>query len=311
MIRRALFSESASESLSIDREHLGSGFEEENLFPGFRGAALDFFATREIKWHGPQGRLDASIVSSQVSCVNCLFPFVTSAERLALGLRQIYPDLIEVLPISSKSEPPLMDSSRPFLSFEWIGEQKYLNERSGRRGAFQTNADAIFRFRQQDDSVRLVMVEWKYCEGDLEATDKRLSSRGTNRVATYEPELTKPRCQLTLGTTAFDTLFRSPIDQLMRLQLLASAMERHREMEADIVSVLHIAPRSNSDLINPALVTELATDCECSVPAVWGRFVAPGRFHHLATEDLISKLAETSPDSDWAAYIRRRYGLVP
>jgi len=69
-IRQHLFSAEASESLLKDREHLGPGFEKENLFSGFRQEALDFFADREIKWHGPQGLVDASIVASQVSCVN-------------------------------------------------------------------------------------------------------------------------------------------------------------------------------------------------------------------------------------------------
>ena len=256
--------------------------------------ALDFFEVRKIKWHGSQGRPDASIVASQVSCVNCLFPFVSSPESLAIWLQKIYPELAEVLPINAEREPPLEDGRQPFLSFEWIGERKYLNERGGGRGAFQTNADAIVRFRQKDGNLHAVLVEWKYCESDLEPQDLRVSKNGTNRVAIYEPELAKLGCQLRLGAIQFECLFRLPIYQMMRLQLLASAMQRHREMQADTVSVLHIAPRSNTDLMDTALASDLALDCECSVPAVWSRFVEPGRFHHFATESLIPLLAGTS-----------------
>ena len=90
----------------------------------------------------------------------------------------------------------------------------------------------------------------------------------------------------------------------------ASAMERHREMQADVVSVLHIAPRSNMDLMDAALAAELAPDCECSVPAVWSGFAMPGRLHHVATEDLIPVLARAEPKSDWAAYVGKRYADV-
>src|SRR3989442_8739460 len=96
-MRQHLFSVKAAESLLKDRQHLGAGFEAENLFSSFRKEALDFFEVRKIKWHGSQGRPDASIVASQVSCVNCLFPFVSSPESLAIWLQKIYPELAEVL----------------------------------------------------------------------------------------------------------------------------------------------------------------------------------------------------------------------
>jgi len=257
-IRQHLFSVEAAESLLKDREHLGAGLEAENLFSGFRKEALDFFVFRKIKWHGSQRRPDASIVASQASCVNCLFPFVSSPDSLAIWLQRIYPELADVLPINAESESRLEDGRQPFLSFEWIGERKYLNERGGGRGAFQTNADAVVRFRQKDGNIHAVLVEWKYCESDLEPEDLRVSRNGTNRVAIYEPELGKLACQLRLGAIQFEWLFRLPIYQMMRLQLLASAMQRHREMQADTVSVLHIAPRSNTDLIDPALASPCA-----------------------------------------------------
>lgn len=290
--------------------HLGPGFEHENPFNGFRQDAMDFFAGREIKWHGPKGRLDASIVSSQVSCVNCMFPFVHASGHLAAWLKTIYPDLAEVLTINARTEPVLKSGNQPFLSFEWIGERRYLKERGGKRGAFQTNADVVCRFRQSDGKIHVVLTEWKYCESDLHPEELRISRNGTNRVRIYEGELGKPGCQVRLGTVPFERLFRLPIYQLMRLQLLASSMEREHEMGADIVSVLHIAPRSNTDLIDPALAAELAPGAQCSVPDVWSRFVVPGRFHHIALEDLVPLPVANAPESEWADYITSRYGGI-
>jgi hypothetical protein len=127
-IREELFSEAAWVSLLEDGVHIGLEFREENLFRAFRNEALQFFANRKIQWHPKDRRIETSIVSSQVSCVNCLFAFVSNPVELSTWLREIYPELHEVLPIDSKTEPPLKNGTQPFLSFEWIGERNYLGE---------------------------------------------------------------------------------------------------------------------------------------------------------------------------------------
>jgi hypothetical protein len=144
--RQMLFSPAACQSLSSDKEHLGAAYCTENLFEGFRESSLDFFEKRKIKWHDMP--VDTSIVSSQISCVNCLFQFIDRPLQLASWLREIYKDLDEVLPIVSNFEPALKDNERPQLSFEWIGERNYLSERGwGKRGANCTNGDVALRFR--------------------------------------------------------------------------------------------------------------------------------------------------------------------
>ena len=89
--------------------------------------------------------------------------------------------------------------------------------------------------------------------------------------------------------------FVLPIYQMMRLQLLASAMQRHREMQADAVeyAYLHHDP---TDLMDTALASDLALDCECSVPAVWSRFRSSREgFIILPRNPSIPLLAGTSP----------------
>src|SRR5215831_16883823 len=76
----------------------------------------------ESKWYGGLS-CDASIVSSQVACLNCFFPFVDDSSGLRCWLSKLCPDLDDVLPISSGAEPPLPDGKQPFLTFEWIGEE--------------------------------------------------------------------------------------------------------------------------------------------------------------------------------------------
>src|SRR2546423_240296 len=56
----------------------------ENLFPGIREPAPQFFAKHKIKWHdGQAGGPSNHLCDSQVCCVNFLFPFATQPEALA------------------------------------------------------------------------------------------------------------------------------------------------------------------------------------------------------------------------------------
>ncbi|MCX6068447.1 MAG: hypothetical protein NT121_22310 [Chloroflexi bacterium] len=63
---------------------LPSEFAEENLFPEIRETALSHFARHKIKWHdGQNGKPSNHLCSSQVCCVNFLFPFSDKPEALA------------------------------------------------------------------------------------------------------------------------------------------------------------------------------------------------------------------------------------
>ena len=127
-------------------------------------------------------------------------------------------------------------------------------------------------------------------------------------MAIYQPHAVLSDCQLSIGTCAFGDLFFEPFDQLMRLQLLASAMERGHEMGADIASVLHIAPRTNDGLMNLELSCKVAPGD--SVGEVWSAVVQPDRFKAVATEDLIPLLVASGADPNWTDYIGKRYGAI-
>lgn len=308
-IRHSLFSPEACHSLERDQHHFDTGFEDENIFSGFRKDALEFFTARKIKWHDG-GSCDTSIVSSQIACLNSFFSFVSDPLVLKEWLSRLYPNLDEVLAISSKREPLLVSGQSPFLTFEWIGERNYLGERSwGVRGQNCTSADVLFRFRTTEGNVHLVLCEWKYCERYEDRKQYiHFSPKGTDRTAIYRPHFESEGCQLQLGDVNFHDLFFEPFDQIMRLQLLASAMERNREMEADIVSVLHIAPRANDGMLNSVLADKVGSGS--TIGEVWRKVVVPGRFKALATEDLIPLLLEGGYDTAWSEYIKLRYGAM-
>jgi hypothetical protein len=97
----------------------------------------------------------------------------------------------------------------------------------------------------------------------------------------------------------------------MRQQFLAHEMEKAHEKEADIVSLLHIAPHHNQDfwrVTSPAL-----QGLGSSATEVWQKLVNKSdRFKSVHTEDLFGKLdvGEFLKLKEWWEYITKRYRWV-
>ena len=133
---------------------------EENLFGEIRASALEYFARKQIDWHhGRDGRPSNHLCSSQVQCVNFLYPFSERPDALCALLQPIFPTIHSVIPMEYEH----------VVSFEWIGLRNYLGEkvpRSGSRtrGANSTSADAAIMFRHNDGTRQLTLIEWKYTE---------------------------------------------------------------------------------------------------------------------------------------------------
>jgi hypothetical protein len=310
---------------------LAVGRSSENLWTGIRAEALTYFGERRIPWYdGIDGELDpdtrrgpsSHLCCSQSSCVNAWFPFVRDPGRLLPVLRAIGYDAVEMLPMALDESLP--DGSSPFLAFEWIGQRDYLAEGRSRsrgrgrsqrsvtppprvRGQGTTSADIAVRFRDGKGRVQIVLGAWRYTEAYPNGKSLEISDPGTDRLATYGPPLKAPGCQIRLGGRSFDQLFYDPFDQLMRLQLLASAMEREREMDATVVSILHVAPAANQALMR-RITSPPLRDLGSNIHRVWAALVAEDRFRGMASEDVLPVLLAYAPDPNWAAYMALRYG---
>ena len=279
---------------------------EENLYPAIRDSARDYFARFEIEWHhGRKPNPSNHMCDSQVCCVNFLYPFADQPRSLAALLRPLYPTLGKMLPMENGQ----------YVAFEWIGQENYLGEVSRgdvrTRGALFTSADAAVLFQHTDGRRQIVLIEWKYCES-YGRTDLCVAKSGADHTAIYrhlyEPDDRPLRKEL---LPSFEALFYEPFYQLMRQQFLAHEMERARELDADIVSLLHIAPAHNHDfcrITSPAL--EPLGD---SPTGIW-RTLTEGtdRFISASTEQLFGPLtAEQMPElQDWLTYIRARYPWI-
>jgi hypothetical protein len=287
---------------------------EENLFPGIRDAALDYFTGCGIKWHqalppagGPHWRPSNHMCDSQVGCVNFLFPFAGHPEALAELLRPLFPGLRRMLPIEAPNQ---------YVACELIGAQNYLGERIARggkrtRGAHFTSADAAVLFEAGDGTRQAVLIEWKYTES-YSPIDIHIAASGTDRTAIYRHLYEAAGFPLRKDLLPdFEALFYEPFYQLMRLQLLANEMEKAHELGADRVSLLHIAPAHNRNF--PRVTSPALEPIGATVTGVWQRLVKqPDRFTGVSTERLYRAFpAERFPAlAPWWEYITARYPWV-
>lgn len=277
----------------------------ENLFQGIRARALEYFQQEGIKWHdGRDSNPSNHLCSSQVQCVNFLYPFADKPEALCTLLRPMFPDIESVVPMEDEGQ---------LVSFEWIGLCNYLGEKisqngSRTRGANFTSADAAVKLRRQDGSLQIVLIEWKYTES-YSGTPLAVAKSGTDRREIYRHLYDRHDCPLDKTKVPdFSDLFYEPFYQLLRQQLLAHEMERARELGCELVTVLHVAPACNRDfhkVTSPGLQPLGNSSIE-----VWkGLVKPPDRFRRVSTESLFGDFpVDSHPElADWRRYIGERY----
>ena len=279
-------------------------YAQENLFHEIRQSAQDYFTKFAIKWHdGHNGAPSNHLCDSQVCCANFLLPFADKPKTLAKLLSAIYPDIAQMLPIENGQ----------YVAIEWIGQENYLGEKMFRnqkrtRGANFTSADAAVMFEKEDGSKQIVLIEWKYTESYY-STYLKIAKSGTDRSLIYAHLYDSDNELLDKAKLpSLDDLFYEPFYQFMRQQYLANEMEKARELGADTVSLLHIAPAHNVDfkrITSPKLkpLGKSATD-------VWSKIVKkPNRFISISTEKLFGELdiSDYPELKEWYKYITTRY----
>ena len=291
---------------------LADGHAAENLYPRHRAAAIQYFRDRNIHWHDGIGDQPSNhLCCSQSACVNALWPLTSAPALLVAAFQPYLPQIVEALPFVA--DRPLAGGAHPFLAFEWIGTRNYLGEHGARtRGAYATSADFVFRFRRDDGRTQLVLGEWKYTEEYRSARAKPEKTL-TTQQAIYRSHYEAWRAE-GADLPPYAELFVAPFYQLMRLTLLARAMEADRraggpgELGADLVTVLHVVPRANRAFA--ASLHGTALPRYGSTPsAIWSA-LAPERFVAVPAEDLLASLHANAPAHlrPWGDYLLQRYG---
>jgi len=297
---------------------LSDEYSYENLYKDVRDSAITYFIIRGIPWHDGLKRRNLPsnhLCCSQSCCVNFLFPLVKRPELSKAIFSHYYPEIAKVLPITE--DKPLTDGTYPFIAFEWIGTRDYLEEakRKGMRrtrGANFTSADFAFRFCEKNGRVHLVLGEWKYTE-EYGRNYKGSGRQGDVRKNNYINFFRKREGVFSANEDRdklYDSLFYEPFYQLMRLQLLAQEMESNKEMDADMVSVLHISPEANHEFrknVTSGYLKEKFPGKD--VLEIWKELVTENKFMSISVENLLDVTSHevTTIDPDWVNYLNIRY----
>jgi hypothetical protein len=273
-----------------------------NLSPSIREKADGYFRSNDIQWHTHAN----NALSSQVCCVNFLMPLAEMPNVLAQLVQEaLGGDLPTMLPVEEGPD------GRPwYVGFEWIGGD-YLNEADvtgmRTRGANVTSADAVLRF-ERGGRTETLLIEWKYTERygapiPPKGNPTRLKRYGKIVFAPNGP--IRPDLDLKL-----EDFFFEPFYQLLRQQMLAFQMERHREQGADRVRVLHIAPAANLAL-HKVTSPPLRRFGSSAFTVFKNILVKPSQFVSRSTEGLFGPLIVTSGEGlDWARYLSTRYSFI-
>lgn len=233
-----------------------------NLFDGIRQSVIDYFKSNKISWWG--GRVSGHVLSSQIACLNHLFPLCNNPEILKKILNNsTNMNFEEVLPI-----PEWLDKqengSKNYVSFEVVSYKDHLNEaekgKNLTRGTNCTSIDALIIAKDRNKEVWIIPIEWKYTEFyqnmDKSNEDRRGEPKGENgkgkeRMDRYRDLITQSAQLQTLNDYQGSIYFQEPFYQLMRQTLWAEqvlANESDKWYGAKHYLHIHIVPNANLDL---------------------------------------------------------------
>ena len=79
-------------------------YSSENVYSGIREEVIEYFTKYEIKWHDAIDKKPSNhLCDSMVCCINFLYPFAEKPDALKQLLSPIYPNIKQILPMSSNT----------------------------------------------------------------------------------------------------------------------------------------------------------------------------------------------------------------
>jgi hypothetical protein len=212
-----------------------------NLFIQSRDSIQNYFKENGIAWWN--GKLTNHPLSSQIACLNHLFPIREDKNAVLAIIKKICPDIEDVLLISTDKHSPA------YIQFEAVSDNDHLNEVYSTRGSNCTSVDALIYGTHKDGRKILFPIEWKYVEA-YNNENKANGDKGTTRKLRYTDLINK---SAQLRNNFHDVYYFEPFYQLMRQTLWAEQMIANNNIEtikADDFIHIHVIPGENSELLN-------------------------------------------------------------
>jgi hypothetical protein len=239
-----------------------------NLFCPIVEDVIFYFTLNGIAFWKLDGDIDGEykcnptghVSSSQIACINHLFPLRYDKEAVLQIAKAICPDFKEVLEIGTDKFLPA------YISFEVVSNTDHLNESKNEqkltRGTMCTSVDALIYVLHKNGKKYLIPIEWKYTEcyddKDYSVEDRPNEKTGTEgkgkeRLSRYADLITKSQYLKSLDNYKNSIYFFEPFYQLMRQTLWAEQMIINADKEvikADDFFHIHVIPNENKDLLN-------------------------------------------------------------
>jgi hypothetical protein len=241
-----------------------------NLFDMIRNNVLEYFIQEKIKlWKvykedkinkkkfyevTPENMPTRNLLSSQISCLNHLFPIRQDKENVLKIAKIVCPDFDDILPIYTDEHFP------EYIQFESVSEIDHLNEVEPPkvkppRGEFSTSIDALIYAKHKNGKKYLIPIEWKYTEEyeySSPPTDKSIGKSGETRLKRYCKLIENSSFLESLPTYKNSIYFFEPFYQLMRQTLWVEQMINNKNEEiikADDYIHIHVIPNENKELL--------------------------------------------------------------
>jgi len=248
-----------------------------NLYPQIVDEVILYFALNNISFHHLEGDSDFGLcipschtLSSQIACLNHLYPLRYDKDAVLKIAQQIYPGIIDLFQIEIDKFLPA------YISFEVTSDVDHLNETKDNqkltRGTMCTSVDAIIYGKLKNDEKIIIPIEWKYTENYHEEgkTDKDYSienrgkgkgkgkgkekeGKGKERLRRYYSLITNSK-QLSIKKDDYknSVYFFEPFYQLMRQTLWTEQIIANKTTEtikSDDFIHAHIVPNANKELL--------------------------------------------------------------
>lgn len=262
-----------------------------NLYEPIRNEVLEYFEQNNVAWWG--GKLTNHPLSSQVACLNHLFPIRNDKEAVLSIIQQVLPEIVDVLPITTDKY------LTAYIQFESVSDVDHLNEQNTTRGANCTSLDALILGKHKDGRNILFPIEWKYVEA-YGNEDKGINETRRSR---YDGLINKSeQLKPTLNNKVY---YYEPFYQLMRQTLWAEQMVIHKAIEpikADDYIHLHIIPTNNKDLLQKKYLISGK-----GMEETWRECIKDQNKYRIIEPEILIKNIDSNKYEELNNYLKERY----
>lgn len=262
-----------------------------NLWEGIREDAIKYFSDNDIPWWNGNDEPSGHLLSSQIACINHLYPLRQRKDLCSSILNGLDKKIIS---------SSFVDNG--FIEFEKTGIESLGNEKSIQRGANSTSIDALMVGVKENGKKVLVLIEWKYTES-YTSNSLLISESGKNRFEVYSDLLEDVNSPISCKN--FEYLFYEPYYQLTRQTLLAWEMSNRKEYDADDWLHIHVIPNENKELRNTITSKNLNGN---TLEESWKKLLKfPEKYLVISPEDFIKPIINCNDTISIINYLEKRY----